>query len=134
MPNFISLAFYSINSCYIIERVKHRKNWQINNYDHSFERSRKTTRFKVLKLIFVKCLIQRIPLDHYVRFNLNNLKVLEHQNYVQRTQKGDFFYLKQLRKLYLFRLKNGQNAEIGFANHILSKRFKSSFWYYDIDL
>ena len=29
-------------------------------------------------LIFVNCLIQRIPLNHYIRFNLNDLNVLEH--------------------------------------------------------
>ena len=37
---------------------------------------------------FVKRLIQRIP--HYIRFNLNGLKVLEHYDHIQRTLKGDF--------------------------------------------
>ena len=31
-----------------------------------------------LNLFFVKRLIQRIPLNRFIRFNLNNLKVLEH--------------------------------------------------------
>ena len=39
---------------------------------------KKKKKFKALKLIFVKRVIQRIPLSHYVRFNLNDLKVLEH--------------------------------------------------------
>ena len=44
-----------------------------------------------LKRIFVKRLIQRIPLNHYVCFNLNDLTILEHSNHVQRRWKGDFF-------------------------------------------
>ena len=39
----------------------------------------------VFILIFVKRLIQRIHLNHYMRFNLNDLKILEHKNHVQRT-------------------------------------------------
>ena len=31
-----------------------------------------------LKLFFIKRLIQRIPLNRFIRFNFNNLKVLEH--------------------------------------------------------
>ena len=33
--------------------------------------------FSVLKIIFVKRLIQKIPLNNYMRFNLTDLKVLE---------------------------------------------------------
>ena len=46
--------------------------------------------FRVLNLIFVKRLIQRIHLNHYMRFNLNDLKVLEHLNHAERTWKGGF--------------------------------------------
>ena len=35
-----------------------------------------TTWLRVLKLIFVKRLIQRSPLNHYMRFNVNDLNVL----------------------------------------------------------
>ena len=49
----------------------------IHGSDHFLGSNQDTTRFRVLKLIFVKCLIQRIPLNHYMRYNLNDLKVLE---------------------------------------------------------
>ena len=48
------------------------------NYAHFLGRNQETTWFRVLKLIFVKRFIQRIPLNHYMRFNLNSLKVWEH--------------------------------------------------------
>ena len=48
------------------------------NPANSYQRNQETTWFRVLNLIFVKCLIQRIPLYHYMRFNLNDLTILEH--------------------------------------------------------
>ena len=45
---------------------------------HCLGRNQETTGFRVPKLIFVMHLIQRILLNHYMRFNLNCLKVLEH--------------------------------------------------------
>ena len=64
------------------------KDWQLislfkkhpwfGNYARSLGRSQETMWVRVLKLFFVKSLIQRIPLNHYMRFNLNDLKVLEH--------------------------------------------------------
>ena len=50
----------------------------IRHYPHSLGRNQETTQFRVLKLIFVKRIIQRIPTNHYMCFNLNHLKVLEH--------------------------------------------------------
>ena len=37
--------------------------------------NQETTGSRVLELIFIKRLIQRIPLNNYMRFNLNDLKV-----------------------------------------------------------
>ena len=48
------------------------------NYAHSLGRNQETAWFRVLKLIFVNRLIQRIPLNHYKPFYINDLKVLEH--------------------------------------------------------
>ena len=46
-------------------------------YAHFYGRNQETAWFRVLKLIFVKRLILRIPLNYYMCFNLNGLKVLE---------------------------------------------------------
>ena len=48
------------------------------NYAHSLGRNQETAWFRVLKLVFVNRLIQRIPLNHYKPFYINDLKVLEH--------------------------------------------------------
>ena len=53
-------------------------------------RNEKTTWFRILTLILVKGLIKKSLLPHYMRFNINDLKVLQHCNHVQRTWKGDF--------------------------------------------
>ena len=48
-----------------------------------------------------------------MRFNLNDLKVLEHWNHVQRMWQGDFLTQNKFGAPHHFRLRNGQNAEIG---------------------
>ena len=55
-----------------------KKHPWFSNYVHSLGRNQETTWFRVLKLIFVKYLIERNPLNHYMVLNLNDLKVLEH--------------------------------------------------------
>ena len=63
------------------------KDWQImsfkkylwfGKYVHSLGRNQETTWFRVSNLILVERLIQIAPLNHYMRFNLNDLKVLHH--------------------------------------------------------
>ena len=70
-----------------------------------------------------------------MRFNLNDLKVLEHLKICFREcEKRTFWPKINLGTFYPFRLKNGQNAEIGHANHILPRRFQGAFWYNAMDL
>ena len=54
------------------------KTFVIRQLCSSFRENQETTWFRVIKLIFVKCLIERNPLNHYMLFKLNDLKVLEH--------------------------------------------------------
>ena len=48
------------------------------NPTHSYEKSQEKLNLEHFNLIFVKHLIQKIILNHYMRFNLNNLNILEH--------------------------------------------------------
>ena len=66
-------------------------------------------------------------LNHYIRFDLNDLKVLEHYKHVQRTCKGDFLTQDNLGKPHPFRMKSGQNADISRANLIPPMRFQGAF-------
>ena len=104
--------------------------WQLCSF---FRRNQEKTWFRVLKLIFVKHLTQRIPLNHYVCSNLNDLKLLEHQNLVQRMWKADFLTRNYLGTPHPFRLKSDQNAKISHTYHILPRRLQGVFWYYDMN-
>ena len=65
-----------IKMYYGISRVKKQLSGKKVYYAYSLGWNHETTWLRVLKLIFVKRLIQRSPLNHYMRFNVNDLNVL----------------------------------------------------------
>ena len=84
------------------------------------EKSRNNV-FRVLKLIFVKRLIQSILSNHYIHFNLNDLKSLRGKITFREREKGDFFLPKitfRLKNPHPFRLERGQKTEISDTNRI----------------
>ena len=111
-----------------------QKHLLFGNHAHSIKRNHEAMWFRVPKINFVKCLIQRIPLNHGMRFNLNDLTILEQQNHVQKTWKRDLLTQINLLTPQSFRLKSGQNAELSHTNPILAMRFQGKFWFYEMDL
>ena len=65
---------------YTLLAVTWMHNWEeltayqwFDNYIHFYGRNQETAWFQVPNVIFVKHIIQRIPLNHYMYFNLINL-------------------------------------------------------------
>ena len=81
------------------------------------EKSRNNV-FRVLKLIFVKRLIQSILSNHYIHFNLNDLKSLRSKITFREREKGDFLTLNNLGASYPCRLERGQKTETSHTNRI----------------
>ena len=63
-----------------------------------------------------------------MRFNLNDLKVLE-EKLRSKNVKGDFLTQSNLGMSNPFRLKSGLNADISHANHILLNCYQGALLY-----
>ena len=71
--------------------------------------------------------MQTLPLNHYIFFNINNVKVLMYWNHVQRTGIREFSLQINLGAPELTEFRTGLIAELGHASPILQKSLQGAF-------